>query len=80
MLSRKVFDFFSHNANATFIGCVQFENPGVNELRPIELLCQGENGAGLACAGRTIEQHMWKIGGLEGTLENCDGVVLGGDL
>ena len=80
MLSRKVFDLFSYNANATLIGRVQFENPGVDELRPIELLCQGENGTGLTGAGRTVEQHMREIGGLEGTLENCDGVVLGRNL
>jgi len=38
---------------------------------------EGEDGRGLAGAGRTVEKHVGKVGGLEGSFEDGDGVVLG---
>lgn len=79
LLPCKVFDFGADDGDATFVGGVELEDARFHELGAVELFCEGEDCGGFACAGGPVEEHVWKIGGLEGTREDLDGIVLGGD-
>ena len=92
----EVFNFFAHDADAAFVGGVEFEDPGFDQFGAVELLCEGEDGGGFAGAGGAVEEHMWElrgwsvrgvggglwkyIGRLKGSLEDCDCMVLSCDI
>lgn len=80
MHAREIFNLIPHDGNSALIGSVELEDARGEEEWAVERFCQCENGGCLSGAGRTIEEHMWEVGGLEGALEGRDGVVLGCDV
>lgn len=52
----------------------------MEEFGAVELLGEGEDGAGFACAWWAVEEHVGKIGGLESALEHSNSMVLGGNV
>ncbi|KAI6875733.1 hypothetical protein KC323_g181 [Hortaea werneckii] len=76
----EVFHFFSDNGDAAFVGRVQLEDAGLDQVRTVELLGQREDSRGLAGAWWAVEEHVREVRGLEGSTEDGDGVVLCGDI
>jgi hypothetical protein len=80
LLPRKVFDFLPDDADTALVGGVELEDSRFDQIWAVELFGKGEDGASFACAGRTIEEHVWEVGGLEGPAKDGHGVVLGRDI
>lgn len=61
MHARKVLDLLPDDGNAAFVGGVELENAGAVEFGSVELFGEGEDGGCFACAGGTVEEHVWEL-------------------
>lgn len=78
--AREVLHFLADDGDASFVRGVEFEDAGLDQLGAVELFGEREDGGCLSGPRGAVEKHVWEVGGLEGSLENGDGVVLGCDI
>ena len=57
----EVFHLFADDADAAFVGGVEFEDAGFNEFGAVEFFCKGKDSGGFACAGRAVEEHVREL-------------------
>lgn len=57
----EVFDLFTDDVDASFVGGVEFEDAGAVEGWAEEGFCEGEDGGCFASSGGPVEKHVWEL-------------------